>query len=305
MAKFLNTRLLSNWIERLIDETEKELIILVPYINISDKIYKKLEAANARGVETVLIYREDKLTEKEKAKLFSLDNLNLLHHPNLHAKCYYNEKYLIIGSMNLYEYSEKNNREMGVLLHKEELTENGKYINYDTDKDDVFKDAVNEIREVIKSSELERQSRDTIENGFELEIIKTDVEKKLEYCKLLNKHFNNKIFEPHKIGDEYYAYCKNYFDNIDVSIDYRVTIYMNFEDYHLKSIFSEFSKIYDEFMCDGFKIYWNSHKSYVYLYSDSRNKSWKNAKTPKEQFDLYKSAISLFINYVKPHTIVK
>ena len=36
--------------------------------------------------------------------------------PNLHAKCYFNEDRMIITSMNMYEFSEKHNREMGVLL---------------------------------------------------------------------------------------------------------------------------------------------------------------------------------------------
>ena len=121
MAKFLNTTLLNEWIPRLVNETERELVIIVPYIKTSDKMYKSLHDANKRGVETTLVYRENNLTEKEKSKFQSLDNLNLMHHPNIHAKCYYNEKYLIITSMNMYEYSEINNREMGVLLHKEEI----------------------------------------------------------------------------------------------------------------------------------------------------------------------------------------
>ncbi len=33
MAKFLNTRLLSNWIERLIDETERDAIISITAIS--------------------------------------------------------------------------------------------------------------------------------------------------------------------------------------------------------------------------------------------------------------------------------
>lgn len=305
MAKFLNTPLLSNWIEKLIDETEKELIILAPYISISDKVFKKMEDANARGVETVLIYRESKLSENEKERLFTLDNLNLLHHPNLHAKCYYNEKYLIIGSMNLYEYSEKNNREMGILLHKEQLIQDEKIISYDNDSDSIFKDAINEIREVIKSSELEKQSRDTLENGFELEIIKTDVQKTVEYCKHLNKYFNNKIFEPTKINNVYVALCKNYFDNIDVAVDYRVTIYMNFSENHLKNIFDTFSKKMDEYMYEGYKFYWKYHNGKINIYTDSRSNLWKNVTSEKEKYDLLKNVISMFISDIKPLTIIK
>ena len=123
MPKFLNTQGLSTWIPRIIEETERELVIITPYMQLSDKIFNLLIEANERGVETIIIYRENKLSEKDKEKLKSIDNLNLMHHPNIHAKCYYNENFLLIASINLYEYSEKNNREMGILLHKCEVPE--------------------------------------------------------------------------------------------------------------------------------------------------------------------------------------
>jgi hypothetical protein len=37
---------------------------------------------------------------------------------NLHAKCYLNEKKMIISSMNLYEFSQQNNKEMGILIER-------------------------------------------------------------------------------------------------------------------------------------------------------------------------------------------
>ena len=87
-------------------------------MQLSDRIYQCLVAANKRGVETVIIYRENKMKPRERAMLDVIDNLNLMHHPNIHAKCFYNEDYLLIGSMNLYEYSEKNNREMAILFER-------------------------------------------------------------------------------------------------------------------------------------------------------------------------------------------
>ena len=39
--------------------------------------------------------------------------------PHLHAKCYLNEHAAIITSMNLYEFSQQNNEEMGILVTKE------------------------------------------------------------------------------------------------------------------------------------------------------------------------------------------
>lgn len=302
MAKFLNTPLLSEWIGKLIDETEKELIILAPYINISDDIFYKLLNANSRGVETVIIYRENKLNDKVRERLSSLDNLNLLHHPNLHAKCYYNEKYLIIGSMNLYEYSEKNNREMGVLLHKCDVDCNDAWGNADDEQ--IFKDAIDEIREIIKASEMEKPARDTIENGFELDIIKTDFEKTLEFCQLQNKYFINKLFEPVSIDGNLLAYCKNYYDRIDVSIDYRITIYFSFPEYMLQNIYSNFSNILGEFMYPAFKFCWNRASNKAYIYKDSKHDLWITG-SDEEKFEAKKRVLANFFNDIKPLLIIK
>lgn len=49
MPKFLNTQGISEWIPKLIDVTDRELVIITPYMQLSDKIYERLFNANARG----------------------------------------------------------------------------------------------------------------------------------------------------------------------------------------------------------------------------------------------------------------
>lgn len=305
MALFLNTTLLSQWIERLIDETERELIILAPYINMSDAIFQKLKEANNRGVETIIIYRENKLHDRMKEKLKGIDNLNLMHHPNLHAKCFYNEKYLIVGSMNLYEYSEKNNREMGVLLRRFSDNSDGKY--YSSDDDEVFSDAVNELRNIIKGAEMEKPSRETVELGFEMDIIKTDAEKTMELCRKYNKYFINKFFEPSDVDGPYNALCRNYYDKIDVNIAFRrISILFNLPDYHLSSVRREFiSRYYDEFMYSGFKFYWNDNTpGAAYLYFDPKRKDWSSIDDAT-RYAAVKDTLSKFMTDLKPMMAIK
>ena len=58
----------------------------------------------------------------------------------------------------MYEYSEKNNREMGVFIHKihiSEFKDDGWGTNYDSD--DVFDEALEEIIEIKNGAELERR----------------------------------------------------------------------------------------------------------------------------------------------------
>jgi hypothetical protein len=305
MAKFLNTGLLSEWIERLIDETERELIILAPYINMSDVIFQKLRDANNRGVETIVVYRENKLHDKMKEKLRGIDNLNLMHHPNLHAKCFYNEKYLIVGSMNLYEFSVKNNREMGILLRRFSDQIDGRYIS--ADEDEVFTDAVDEIRNVIKSAEMEKPSRETTELGFEMDIIKTDAEKTLEMCKKYNKYFINKFFEPSDTEGHYNALCRNYYDKVDVNIcGRRISVLFNLPDSHLNTIRREFMmRSYDEFMYPGFKFYWNDNTpTSAYLYFDHKRRDWSSADDTS-RYGAVKDALSKFIADLKPMMVIK
>jgi hypothetical protein len=305
MAKFLDTKGLTEWIPKIIVSTQKELVILSPYLQISSIIYKCLVDANDRGVETTLVYRENKLDEKQRLKLNSLDNLNLLFHPNLHAKCFYNENYLLITSLNLYEYSEKNNREMGVLMHNVNLENPNDPWGNDSDEE-IFKDALFEIKSIINSSELEKQSRETSEEGFEMEILKTDKEKTVDYCKILNKVFINKQFEPHSINDNYEAWCFNYYDKIDISLDSRITLYFNFDENHLELLYQKFQLHYNEFMFEGFKFYWNYHgKNKAYLYTDTRHHMWKRNKNNIQILIKKKEGINQFIQLLKPMIIKK
>lgn len=295
MAQFLNTDLLNEWIPRLINEAERELVIIVPYIKTPDRIYRNLVAANNRGVETVLVYRENKLSAAEKAKLEAIDNLNLMHHPNVHAKCYYNGKHLIICSMNMYEFSARNNREMGVLLHTELL---GETYNKSRDSDSIFNEAVHEIRAIIRGAHNERPSRETKEIGFEVEIIKSQKEKEEDYCREINQYFGHKKFEVVGTGNEWISVCENYFDKISVAISYRVILRLNFDEKKLQDIFKRFVPHYHEFRFDGFKFYWNQYKDDVFLYIDNKHSQWQNV-SDEEHWQMVKRGIDDLISFLR------
>ena len=301
MAKFLNTDLLNEWIPRLIEETERELVIAVPYIKASEGIYKYLKEANDRGIETTLIYRENKLLPAEKKKLMEISNLNLLHHPNLHAKCYYNEKYLIIGSMNLYEYSALNNREMAVLLHRVEVDgTRGKFNRSGRDSDDIFEDAIVEIKHIINGAHMEKQSRETITEGFEMEIIKTAQEKAEDYCRQVNKVFLNKKFQPLKKEDRWDSICKNYADKVDVTFNYRIEIVFNRDDVWRNKLYERAKADYDEFKFEGFKFYWNPNNKMVTLYRNNKHSIWEQSNEI-EALQFTKQKIDEAMSYLRSY----
>ena len=142
MAEFLTTHATAYNIENIILNSKQKLVLVSPYLQLSRTFFNRLNDADERGVKTVLIYGKDELKPDESNQLGKLKNLSLFFCENLHAKCYFNEDNMVITSMNMYEFSEKNNREMGVLIRRQ-------------DDADVFKDAVREVQSIVKASAKE------------------------------------------------------------------------------------------------------------------------------------------------------
>lgn len=305
MAKFLNTKQHSEWISRIIDEAERELILLVPYIKLSEKLLKALRYANSRGVETLLIYRESKLSPKEREKLLSISNLNLMHHPNLHAKCYMNENYLIIGSMNLYEYSELNNREMGVLFSRisiepqKENNNKGLWIDI-ADSEYIFQDAINEIKLIVNSAQMERPSEETVKEGFEFDIIKTPKEWCYEDCKALNEYFVTKKFHVEFVDNEYIIKCSNFFDKVDlIHISKGFRFVLNHYQEKSEQILDYLLSNYDEDGISDFKFFVSPKYSSINLYRLYNSEFWQEENEQSEILNKYKQGIDEVIRRIK------
>ena len=95
---------------------------------------------------------------------------------NLHAKCYINESTCIISSLNLYEFSQVNNNEMGILIEKDQ-------------DDSVFKDAYEEAQRIIRISDEVRISLDEVKEIGTVQNNNTqDDLNKLTTSKLAAKH---------------------------------------------------------------------------------------------------------------------
>jgi sugar-specific transcriptional regulator TrmB len=281
MVKFLNTKGLSEWIPRLIMEAEHEVVILAPYIQTSEFLFKALKDADRRGVELLIVYREEKLNEIEKEKLLSIQNLNLLHHPNLHAKCYMNENHIIIASMNMYEYSEKNNREMGLLINRSEYgqteqSHRNRYLNKQLDEaKELLDDIIPEIQAIVNGSHLERPSKETLLEGFEFDILKTNKELIEDMCLKLSDTFIHKKFQPIQIDGDYFPFCKNFIDHLDLTIEHKRFVFkFNYPLDRLKQIYSRFRPNYDEFVIQNFKLYWNNYDDPFYLYTNKESALW-------------------------------
>lgn len=139
MAEFLTTHATAANIENIILNARQKLVLVSPYLQLSRAFFDRLKDSDERGVKIVLVYGKHQLKPNERNQLEKLKNLSLFFCENLHAKCYFNEDNMVITSMNMLEFSEKTNREMGVLAKRQ-------------DDAGIFKDAVREVQSIVRAS---------------------------------------------------------------------------------------------------------------------------------------------------------
>lgn len=140
MADFLTTNGTTTCIEELITKAKSRIILISPYLKWSQILFERLVEADRRGVKIVIVFGKEELRAEQRRKIEQLEHLSLYYYENLHAKCYFNEQQLVVSSMNLHEFSERNNREMSVRVWA---------------ADRVYKDAVAEAESIIQAAHLE------------------------------------------------------------------------------------------------------------------------------------------------------
>ena len=123
MAQFLDTTGVSFYLQQLINNTCEKLVLISPYLKIGDRLKQSIEDKDRMKIDIRLIYGKNELELAEHNWLKSLKTIRTSFCQNLHAKCYLNEKEAIITSMNLYDFSQTNNNEMGIYINKENDSE--------------------------------------------------------------------------------------------------------------------------------------------------------------------------------------
>ncbi len=118
MAKYLTNKATQATLEKIIIEAEKKLILISPYIKLTNTMFARFKVAAEKGVSIKIIYRANKVDKQELERLKTIKNIELKSTDDLHAKCYFNEKEMIITSLNLLETSEKN-WEMGIHIDRQ------------------------------------------------------------------------------------------------------------------------------------------------------------------------------------------
>jgi phosphatidylserine/phosphatidylglycerophosphate/cardiolipin synthase-like enzyme len=123
MADFLTTTGISYRLEEIIKTARERLILISPYLKINARIRALLEDRDRLKVDVRVVYGKSELQPEEIGWLDSVTSIRTSFCKNLHAKCYLNENQALLTSMNLYEFSQLNNDEMGLLVSREEEPE--------------------------------------------------------------------------------------------------------------------------------------------------------------------------------------
>ena len=123
MVEFLNTEEVSARLVAIISNAGEFLYLISPYLSVNDRLKQRIEAKASSEVSVHIIYRHQEQRSDVSAWLESLPSTKTSFCENLHAKCYLNESEALLTSMNLYEFSQVNNYEMGVLISRREEPE--------------------------------------------------------------------------------------------------------------------------------------------------------------------------------------
>lgn len=145
MAKFLDTTGVSYHLQQLINQAQDTLILISPYLKINERLRQSLDDKDRMKIDIRVVYGKNELQPDQINWLKSLKFVRTSFCENLHAKCYLNEREAILTSMNLYEFSQVNNQEMGIYVTK-------------ADDPQLYEDIYTEVRRLIRISEEIRVS---------------------------------------------------------------------------------------------------------------------------------------------------
>lgn len=119
MATFLDTTGGSYHLEQIIKGAAERLVLISPFLQTNARIREFLDDRERLKIDIRVVYGKTDLAPDEMTWLRSKTGIRTSYCANLHAKCYVNERFALITSMNLYDFSQSNNNEMGILVDRD------------------------------------------------------------------------------------------------------------------------------------------------------------------------------------------
>ena len=149
MAKFLNTSGANYYLEEIIRLAHDRLILVTPILKLNDRVRELLEEKHEQKIEVHIAYEKNDLLPEEVNWLRTVSSVHTSFCRNLHARCYLNEKFCIVSSLNLHELNDAKNNEVGVLVSAD-------------DDPELFQSLLTEADRIIRISDELRLSADKV-----------------------------------------------------------------------------------------------------------------------------------------------
>lgn len=179
----------------MIKDAKDRLILISPFLRLNDRIKELLTDKNRLKIDVRIVYSKSELQPEEIGWLNELSYVRTSFCRNLHAKCYMSEELCIVTSLNLYEFSQVNNNEMGVLIRRSEDSE-------------LYRDAYEESQRIIRISEEVRITLERVSQADETKAGEEDATTKLTSSKLAQRVKLKTSELSRNQGRETLAHCK-------------------------------------------------------------------------------------------------
>ena len=106
----------------LIREARDWVWLVSPYLDLWGHLKDTIRLAVSKGVRVIVIVRADEKTLLgEDVRWLTQNSVTVAVSENLHAKIYMSEQTVLVGSMNLTEYSTNNSREIALIVQDQEV----------------------------------------------------------------------------------------------------------------------------------------------------------------------------------------
>lgn len=166
MAKFVSGNDLNAQLSNILKEAKEQLYLISPYIKLhhrdKDELQKKI---NVPELKIIVVFGKNEndlkrsLNQEDLLFFTQLPNIKICYQPRLHAKYYANESAGLITSMNLYDYSQNNNIESGVLTKSS-------FFGLDELTGSIDRDAVNYFTDVVNQSEVIFENQPNFQKAY-------------------------------------------------------------------------------------------------------------------------------------------
>jgi phosphatidylserine/phosphatidylglycerophosphate/cardiolipin synthase-like enzyme len=184
MPRFVEGDKLNAALIDLIKNADEYLFLISPYIKLHSRIKDQLKLKRSLAeLQIIIVFgksedgQSNRISEEDLTFLKEFPNIQIRYEKSLHAKYYASEDGALITSLNLYDFSQNNNIEVGVWMDTPKSLI-GKLTGWGKDSE-IDEEAFEFFDGVIENSEILFEKKPIFEDGF-LSLSRRYIESKIK-----------------------------------------------------------------------------------------------------------------------------